>query len=751
MVSTVNGQEVRSRFMDQMYFALGYGIEAKERVKNNKESISSLTEFVNKNLDEIRDKLPKLEEKVSKNPEKYKAKITQLKEIESELFDLIKDCIGVERQSASEECSKFMTLIGHSLELVKGLKDREVRNKRTYSLDVNSLISTFSHCIEVKLDSLRTKVTSNQKKYASRIKRLEVIDGKFKDCIGVERHGASEENSKFMTLMSHSLEVVKGLKERDVRDKWTFSLGVNILISAFSRRIEIKLDSLRTKVTSNPKKYASRIQRLKVIDGELKALIRLPKLAEIKTLIALNALESFIREVDLLSPIPDPTQYELFSMVLDSECLPFVKAALSYLVEKGCNPNVKDEDDVSLLTPLISNQKYKKIEYLLDAGLDPNATSSGQFALRNLPNILGRTKLIKKCLAKGFDVNKLDSSGLSIFHHMINQDDIEQMKLWFGAPNINCDVLSSRGQSPLHFALERVSIKNSLEKVSIQHLREWEARYEMIFELLNWPVDVNKPDASGETPLCWVLNKCERSLLLDKCGRRNLLRNELIGKLCAKGANPFLPGKDGKSPFELSLKSREFNLFLFFARGKEKQVAEYVNGDGNTIYDLVLPTISFEILKKLKKFYSEHNKSFNDAEEKMAKQMLLAARNSKKVLKDCFQPSLVCKTNSMGQTVLHIAAMTASLNVKYILSHSKPSVNVQDCFGNYPIHYAAERGHLDTVRLLIDAGARFDVKNKAGETPLSLAQKGLHTDGVKFLYQIENSIKINQIQTDKSL
>lgn len=46
--------------------------------------------------------------------------------------------------------------------------------------------------------------------------------------------------------------------------------------------------------------------------------------------------------------------------------------------------------------------------------------------------------------------------------------------------------------------------------------------------------------------------------------------------------------------------------------------------------------------------------------------------------------------------------------------------------GNTPVHWASLNGHLDSVKLLADAGADLTVKNKAGHDALHEAETGSH-------------------------
>ena len=50
-----------------------------------------------------------------------------------------------------------------------------------------------------------------------------------------------------------------------------------------------------------------------------------------------------------------------------------------------------------------------------------------------------------------------------------------------------------------------------------------------------------------------------------------------------------------------------------------------------------------------------------------------------------------------------------------------------------PLHAAAQKGHLQVVIVLIEAGGSIDVEDKFGYTPLYLASLEGHTDVVKYL------------------
>ncbi|KAL5969350.1 Serine/threonine-protein kinase SMG1 [Taenia solium] len=123
----------------------------------------------------------------------------------------------------------------------------------------------------------------------------------------------------------------------------------------------------------------------------------------------------------------------------------------------------------------------------------------------------------------------------------------------------------------------------------------------------------------------------------------------------------------------------------------------------------------------------------------------LAIRRSKLSAIQRFSKSLesidVVTTHSINEveknvTGLILAAYIGNKEVVRWFLNNKANPNASTNLGWRPIHFAAKRGHVTTVDMLVASGADVDVYTKKNETPLLLAQSTHMWDTVRKLIQL---------------
>ncbi|XP_055606006.1 LOW QUALITY PROTEIN: ankyrin repeat domain-containing protein 27-like [Uranotaenia lowii] len=102
--------------------------------------------------------------------------------------------------------------------------------------------------------------------------------------------------------------------------------------------------------------------------------------------------------------------------------------------------------------------------------------------------------------------------------------------------------------------------------------------------------------------------------------------------------------------------------------------------------------------------------------------------------------NLTARTKS-GATALHLACRARRLNViKLLLNRSLRSkegaseiVDLKDCRGETPLHYAVEQNQLRAVEILLEAKADGSLRNLAGRRPIDIARARLYFNVVNVL------------------
>lgn len=100
-----------------------------------------------------------------------------------------------------------------------------------------------------------------------------------------------------------------------------------------------------------------------------------------------------------------------------------------------------------------------------------------------------------------------------------------------------------------------------------------------------------------------------------------------------------------------------------------------------------------------------------------------AIDGSPELLAAVFDPSALEAKDFLGLTPLHLAATWNPEATRWLLGKGAPIDAPSRLERATPLHWAAEQQNLETLKLLLDAGANPDVENAAGSTPLLSAVK----------------------------
>lgn len=153
------------------------------------------------------------------------------------------------------------------------------------------------------------------------------------------------------------------------------------------------------------------------------------------------------------------------------------------LLERGANPNLKCNDDKTLLYLSVSRANIAIFRCLLDNGADVNLSNTSNedllcSAISNCPS-----DVIESLLDRNVDVNRHDASSKSPLHHAVMRNNCDLVaKLIKCGACVNCrDV---EGETPLH-----ISVKGQMEAITDVLLRN--------------KADSQAEDKYGRTPIMW--------------------------------------------------------------------------------------------------------------------------------------------------------------------------------------------------------------------------------------------------------
>ena len=97
------------------------------------------------------------------------------------------------------------------------------------------------------------------------------------------------------------------------------------------------------------------------------------------------------------------------------------------------------------------------------------------------------------------------------------------------------------------------------------------------------------------------------------------------------------------------------------------------------------------------------------------------------------EPTVALKADKKGRKPLYYAAKKGKLEVVQVLVSKGANVNDRDEKGETALFIACVKGHNDVVKFLVERGADVNTKTEKGKTPLEMAKKGGHKEIIQML------------------
>ncbi|KIE06233.1 hypothetical protein NF27_AZ00030 [Candidatus Jidaibacter acanthamoeba] len=383
------------------------------------------------------------------------------------------------------------------------------------------------------------------------------------------------------------------------------------------------------------------------------------------------------------------------------------------------------------------------VEYLLDKGLDVNGEKDKEL----LPNAIswGNIEIAKMLIFKGADVNKQDKEGNTALHKLSNIRDpkliveISQILIKAGA---KVNILNNEGFSPLENAVKFHSWQ------AVVCLLDYGADIKLIKdeyhirELLNITSSVKYYTIVKEI-FSFAKEEKQRELLFHTCFNVAWKENDigLLEYLIKEGLNFNIIGYPELSLLERAIREGKTET----AECLLNYYPPFKSIMGGEILCKTVAEGYYELTKQLLEkgaevdFINQYKKTpltiaIENGNIAMVELLLKYKANIHILMQELFIGI------RLNKTLLHLATEKGFIDIMLLLVEAGESVNVTDEAGRTPLHYAAEQGKIEAIKILVDNGANINPPSnpeylEGSYTPLQKAILNGHPESAEFLLE----------------
>ena len=418
--------------------------------------------------------------------------------------------------------------------------------------------------------------------------------------------------------------------------------------------------------------------------------------------------------------IVDDVHYSSLHAAVDGRCS---KHTLRTLIDHGAHIDATRKDGTNALLRACTTGQAESVMFLLEAGASANITKhNGNNCLHEA--IIGHcsAEALQKIVQQGVNVNAVNMEGktaLMLACYAKQADSIKILLDRGSDPNIS----DAGGYTSLHAAVSRHCTNDTLE------------------DIISSKVHLDAQDAIGVTALwlaCLYRQQDSVKILLEAGSNPDIASTDrytclhaAVNAGCSK--NIILAILDHSTDVNVAGTKNETALMLACCKGNKNVInillnagadPKIVHADGDTcLHDAVRGNCSKEVLQTIINYGADINATGKQNRTALMIACLNGSSDAINVLLDAGANPHIA--NDTGNICLHEAVRgdCSKEVLQRIISHSV-DVNATNMYDITTIMIACEKGNIDAINVLLNAGADPNIVNFNGATCLHCALSG---------------------------